>query len=211
MAALRRGALVVAAAGEAGAAVWSLYRWRRADPAFDSAWRAAALASAGWLLEKKDGGKARLVRSKRQLRFDSDRRALFLGGLERSCHTRESAEAALVHPSTVYRHIRRDPGFELDNEAALERGLAYLERLACEERAAAAAKRAGRPIVPAQGARPTTDFDTQMRLLRRWRRRDGSLGPRRVGRPSLRRWSFEESMELLGRRLRGLGIVIPSS
>jgi hypothetical protein len=205
VAALRGGALVVAAAASVGVPVATLYRLRKRDPAFASAWATAAEASAGWVIERRPGAKARLVRAKRRLRFAGKRREAFLAGLEQSCNSRDSAEAALVDPGTICRHIRRDPGFAGDHEAALERGYGRLERLAVEERAAERS-RPGR-IVPPPDARPPAGFDAQMRLLRCWRRRDGSLGPRRVGRPSLRRWSFEEAMALLGRRLRGLGVI----
>ena len=213
LAELRGGALVVAAARSVGVAVWTLYRRRKRDAGFDAAWTAAAAASAGWVIESRHGGKARLVRSKRRLRFDRGRREVFLGGVELSCHSREAAEAALVDPGTVCRHIRRDPGFARDNEAALERGYARLERLAAEEREAAAERgRRQSRFVPPPDARPPAGFDAQMRLLRQWRRRDGTLGPRRVGRDRLRSMSFEDAMALLGRRLRALGIKItPSS
>jgi hypothetical protein len=213
LAALRGGAMVEAAAASVGVAISTLYWRRKRDARFDSEWTAAAAASAGWVIERGKGEKARLVRSKRRLRFDRARREVFLGGVELSCHTREAAEAALVHRGTVWRHARRDPGFARDNEAALERGYARLERLAVEERAQAAerARRRGR-IAAAPDARPPADFEAQMRLLEQWRRRDGRLGPRRVRRARLRTSSFEEAMGRLERRLRALGIkVVPSS
>lgn len=215
LAALRGGALVVAAAASAGVAVPTLYWRRRRDAAFDAAWRAAAEASAGWVLERRGGGPVRLARSRRRLRFDGARRARFLGGLALSCHTREAAEDALVDRGTVYRHIRRDPGFARDNEAALERGFARLERLAAEERAADARHWRTRPAVPPPGVRPPADFDEQMRLLRYWRRRPprrrATWRDRQDHAPSL-----EQSLARLERQLRHLprreeGPLIPSS
>jgi hypothetical protein len=103
--------------------------------------------------------------------------------------------------------LKSDPAFAGGFAAALELGLERLEALAAEERAAAAAHWA-RPIAPAAGVRPTADFETQMRLLNRWRRRDGSLGRRRVRRERLRTIPFGSAMDMLAKRLRALGIEV---
>ncbi|HLL30674.1 MAG TPA: hypothetical protein VK403_06740, partial [Allosphingosinicella sp.] len=174
LAALRGGALVEAAAASVGVAISSLYCRRRRDPAFDLAWIAAAEASAGWEFRAEPGERGRLVRAKRRLRFAGRRREAYLAGLERTCNTTASAGDALVHPSTVRRHLRRHPAFAGDQEAALERGYENLEALAAEERAAA--RRRG-PIIAAEGTRPPADFDEQIRILRLYRRRP----PRRRG------------------------------
>lgn len=201
--ALRRGVLVEAAAAEVGVAVSTLYCRRRRDSLFDAAWTAAAEASAGWAFERRPGGGAGLVRTRRRLRFAGARREAFLDGLARTSNTRDSARDALVHPATVYRHIRRDPGFARANRAALARGYAFLEALAAEERAASAARWRGRVFVPA--GRPPAGFETQIRILARYRRRP----PRRRGAWRDRQErvpGFEETVAALERKLRWLGV-----
>jgi hypothetical protein len=186
LAALRRGALVVEAAAEAGVAVGSFYRWRRSDPAFDAEWSAAAAASS-WAYEKRPGEAARLVRTKRRVRFAGGPRPTFLAGLAQTCSTEDSARRAGVHPATVRRHARRDPAFARDCREALETGYAALElRLEAEQEAARR-----RPLAEiAEEAGPAPDFDEAFeRLLRLERPR-----PRRQGR--------DEMIATLERRLR---------
>ncbi|HET9639887.1 MAG TPA: hypothetical protein VFP12_11845 [Allosphingosinicella sp.] len=210
LAALRGGALVEAAAAEVGVRPGTLYRRRRRDPGFDAEWTAAAEASQRWEYRKAPGAKARLVRTKRRLRFGGARRAAYLAELARTCNSSDSARWAGVDPTTICRHLRRDPGFARDCAAALAMGYAALELRLAEEQAAARRRLDWRAIEPT--GRMTGDFDEGMRLLARWTRPDGSIGPRFVSRGRQRRWSFEEAIVLLERRLRGLGIkIIPSS
>jgi hypothetical protein len=54
--------------------------------------------------------------------------------------------------------------------------------------------------------RPTQDWDELMKLLNRWTRPDGSIGPRSVRYGRQKRWRFEDAMALLGRRLEALGL-----
>jgi hypothetical protein len=208
LAALQGGAKVVEAAAAAGVGVSGLYCRRRRDPAFDWAWSEAAATS--WHEEWREppaGGPPVLVRTARRGRFSAEMKAEFLGLLEKSCNTRESAREAAVHPSTVYRHLKRDPEFASANAAALKRGYAALERESAEARAAMEARIAsgelGWEIVPR--GRITSDFDRQMLLLARYDRKDGSLGRRTVRHGHMRSASFEEAIVLLDRRLRWMG------
>jgi hypothetical protein len=134
-------------------------------------------------------------------------KAEFLGLLEKSCNTRASAREAAVHRSTVYRHLKRDPEFASANAAALKRGYAALERESAEAWAAMQARIASGAlkyeIVPR--GRITSDFDEQMRLLARYERTDGTIGPRRVRHGHMRSMSFENAIVLLDRKLRWMG------
>lgn len=201
LAALRGGALVGAAAAEAGVAVSTLYCRRKRDAGFDSAWTAAAEASFGfaWRTQGKRRGRRLRVPTKRRVRFGATRRGLYLASLGRSCDTRASARWAGVWPSTVYRNLKRDPAFALDNRAALERGYVRLEREAAlqrERRAERLRRLAERGFEPT--GEPTRDFEAQMRLLDRYRRPE-----RPGGRPALSR---AESVAALERKLRHLDL-----
>ena len=104
-----------------------------------------------------------------------------------------------VDPSTIYRHLRRDPGFAGEQRSALDRGY---ERLAARLEAEAETVRrrwAARPLVPT-GSFPE-DFDEAFRLLRRWDR-PARTRVRRGERPRGRAPTFDEEVALLERKLR---------
>ena len=188
VAALRRGALVEAAAREVGVAISTLYWRRKTDPVFAFAWEAAASLSA-----EAPG---------RRLRFAGRRRELFLAAFEASCNTSMSSRATGVAACTVYRHIGRDADFRGDCRTAYRRGTTGLERRAAAERAAARERWASYEIVPV--GRPSGDFESIMKRLARWERPDGTIGPRQVRHGRMRRMSFEEAIVLLAKRLRSL-------
>lgn len=186
--ALRGGALVVAAAKEAGAPIATLYRWRGRDPLFAMAWADSAALSA--------------AAPGRRLRFDARRKRLFLTAFEASCNTRHSCALTGVNESIVYRHIRGDPAFRTDCRGALKRGYASLEAQAAAQRAEAA--RAMRSYEIAPTGTITADFEEIMKLLARYQRRDGSIGPRIVRRGRQQRWAFDDAIALLAKRLDNL-------
>jgi hypothetical protein len=192
VAALRGGALVEAAARAVGVAISTLYWRRKRGPAFAAAWDCAVALSAG--------------APGRRLRFGAGRRRRFLASFGCSCNLAWACEETGVDPTTVYRHIARDPGFARDCRAALARGYDFLEGEPARQRAAAAARHAKRGI--ATTAEPTEDFDEGMKLLARWTRPDGSIGPRFVRRGRMKSGSFEEAIALLEKKLRGRGIRI---
>jgi hypothetical protein len=207
VAALRRGAPVVEAAREAEVAVWSLYRWRARDPVFDAAWSFAAEASSPWAWDEGKGHQVRAAGSRRRLRFAGRRRAAFLARLERDCNTNGAARETGVNRSTVRRHLQRDAGFAGEAKAALKRGYAALNvELARQWAAAQARIRSGTSKFEIEPkGRITRDFDQQMRLLARYDRKDGTIGPRRVRRGHMRSMSFEDAIVLLDRKLRWMG------
>lgn len=188
VAALRGGALVEAAARDAGVAISSLYWRRHRDPVFAAAWNAAVALSA--------------AAPGRRLRFAGARRARFLARFAASCNILMACAETGIHPATVYRQIGGDRRFERGCRAALARGTARLERKLAAEREAARRRWARHEIVPTGVM--TQDFDEQMKLLARWERPDGSLGRRFVRRGWLKSGSFDEAIAALDRRLRAM-------
>ena len=203
--ALRRGATVEEAAKAAGFDASSFYRKRRADPEFAAAWAGAMEASDAPKLIKPGNGRRMQLRRTRRLRFTEAKKEVFLAHFAGTCDLAAAAEAAGVHPSTVRNHRLKYPEFDARCRAALDLGYAHLEEEAVRERLAAQERlKAG--IVPAGEA--AAEFDRQMKLLAHWRRRDGRLGPQAHSRETLKRWSFDEAMAVLQKRLKALKIPI---
>lgn len=203
--ALRRGATVTEAAAAAGFGASSFYRKRRADPEFAAVWAEALEASDAPKLIKPGNGRPMQMRRTRRLRFSDAKKGLFLAHFAGSCDLAAAAEAAGVSPSTVRNHRLKDPEFDAACRSALELGFAALEEAAVRERLAAQERlKAG--IVPT-GEVPA-EFERQMKLLEYWRRRDGRIGPRARSRETLKRWSFDEAMEALAKRLKALNIPV---
>lgn len=187
LAALRGGALVVAAARQAGVAVSTLYCRRARDEEFGDAWEMAVDASR--------------AAAGRRAPFDAARRQDFLDRVALGFETVAAAAMAGIDKSAVYRRIGRDPDFARRYRAARRRGF---DRLDAADREEAAARWRTQQIVPT--GTPTADFDEAWTLLRRWERTDGSLGRRRVGHGRLKRsWDFDQAIALVARRLRRIG------
>jgi hypothetical protein len=203
--AVRRGASVEEAARTAGFALCTFYRRRRRNPEFAAAWAEAMEASDAPRLIKPGNGRRLQLRKTRQLRFTDSRKDVFLAHFAGTCDLAASAEAAGVCASTVRNHRRKDPEFDSDCDSALEQGYKHLEEEAVRERLAALERhKAG--IVPAGEA--ATEFDRQIKLLNQWRRRDGRLGPMARSREVLKKWSFDEAIKALEKRLKALKIPI---
>ncbi|HLL29934.1 MAG TPA: hypothetical protein VK403_02955 [Allosphingosinicella sp.] len=203
--ALRRGASVEEAARAAGFAASSFYRKRRADADFAQVWAEAMEASNAPRLIKPGNGRRLQMRKTRKLRFTAAKKEIFLAHFAGTCDLAAAAEAAGVCVQTVRNHRRKDPEFDAACDAALEQGYKHLEEEAVRERLAAQERlKAG--IVPAGEA--SAEFDRQMKLLSQWRRRDGRLGPMARSREVLKRWSFDEAMKALEKRLKALKIPI---
>jgi hypothetical protein len=218
---LRLGASRESAAAKAGFSLMGFYGARRRDPAFAAGWIEALATSAAeerralaYAERGKECGEVRIAcanrriyqrRRRRNVRFDSARRELYITHLAETCDSRAAAEAAGVHPSTVQLHRRTDPVFDEAHEAALAEGYAFLEaeavraRLAAQARLRAAIDAAGpvppRALLDEEGA----EFDRVMKLLNRY--------DRRPHRPSSKHaWTFDEAILALDKRLRALGL-----
>jgi hypothetical protein len=231
LAALRRGEGREDAAFAAGFSLMGFYGARRRDPAFRAEWTEALATSAAAerrvraYAERGERGEVRIAcanrrayqrRRRRNVRFDAAAQAIYLAHFAANCDTRAAAAAAGVHESTVRLHRRMNPVFAEAHEEALAEGYRNLEeesvrlRLAAQQRLRAAREAAGpycRP--PALAAEEAAEFDRIMKLLARWDRkpRRAECGFKLGGRRQ--KWTFEDAIVLLRRRLKALGLLPP--
>ncbi|HMG47519.1 MAG TPA: hypothetical protein VK614_08690 [Allosphingosinicella sp.] len=231
LASLRAGAHRDAAAREAGFSPRALYTARRRDPVFRLGWAWALELSAADEREQeraarvRDGGpadagadagadgdgieitpnnqRALQKRKVRSVRFGAARRKIFLDHFAGTADAFAAAEAAGVSYSTVYQHRARDPQFAEDWDTALRQSYVLLEAESVRQRLAAQAKLRETPEPTGEMAK---EFERVMLLLARMDRRDGRIGTREVQHGRQRRWTFEEAMVALDKRLRALGL-----
>lgn len=223
LAALREGRRLDEVAAGHGVTLQAFYSARRRDPVFAAAWRDAHALSAE--AERRssrevEGDGACIVpnnrrglqrRRMRHVRFDTDRKGVFLAAFAWSCDLGAAAGQAGVCERTVFNHLRRDAHFAAEFQRALEEGYGQLEaealrqRLAEQARLRAAVEEAEAKGGPLPLAETAVEFERTMKMLARWRRRDGGLGSRPM-RPGARRMSFEEAIVILDKKLRALGL-----
>jgi hypothetical protein len=202
--ALSRGASQAAAARKAGFSRSAFFRLRRRDREFDAMCDEAIQRSLGPRFVS-GGAKRRLqLRRNRRVRFTPERQDTFLAHFAGTCNLADAAEEAGVSESTVDSHRRKDPDFARRCQQALEQGYAKLEADLVARRLAA--QRRLREIEPT--GEPEPEFDRALKLLQRWERRNGQLGQRAVGPGRERRWSFDEAIALLEKKLKNMGIPI---
>lgn len=210
LAAVRRGLRLEDAAAEAGCSLPGLYGARRRDRVFAAAWRDALEQSAFDERRIAPNNKRRLQRRKmRHVRFTDKRRAIFLSYFAGTCDAVAAAEAAGVDDTTVYKHRIRDAAFAAAFQEALEQGYVRLEAEALRQRVEA--QRRIREA-PGKGVLPTgevaVEFERVMKLLDRWDRRNGRVGPRTVAPARRETWTFDEAIDALHKRLQSLAIPI---
>lgn len=206
LAALRRGARLQDAAAEAGFSLAGFYRVRKRDPDFAAAWaEAMAFSAAPCFIAAGNRRRLQLRRVRRPL-FTAERKQLFLDHFAGTCDVAAAARATGVCESTVYRHLHQDPDFARAFDRALATGYVRLETEALRQRLEA--QRRFR-----EGTAPigeiAQEFERVLKLLTRWERRNGSLGPRSVSPGRLKSCTFDEAMELLERKLTALGYRLP--
>jgi hypothetical protein len=145
--------------------------------------------------------------------FDDAAKDDFLEWFAATCNASLSARKIGFHYRTVIRHWREDEAFGARCEAALAMGYARLEELAL--RAALEALEPARRRPPKGDRAPpaehfTMDPMTAVQLLREHKRHLAGLagGSGRGAKPGApgRRWSFEEAIGALDKRLRALGL-----
>lgn len=224
LAAVREGRQLGVVAACYGVTLQAFYSARRRDPVFAAAWRDAHALSAeaerlpaAW--EDTDGiritsNNRRLLqrRKMRHVRFDERRKGIFLACFARSCDLLAAAAAAGVCERTVYNHRRLDPAFAAEFQAMLEEGYARLQAEAArqqiegQKRLRAAMEEAEANGDPLPLEEVGVDFDRTMKLLARWDRRCGPLGPREVRFGYQPGMGFEDAIVLLDRKLRNLGL-----
>jgi len=233
LAGLRRGESREDAAFAAGFSMMGFYGARSRDPAFKAAWtealaesaaaerRVRAYAERG---ERAERGEIRIAsanrriyqrRRRRNVRFDAQAQAAFLTHFALNCDTRAAAAAAGVHESTVTLHRRTDRAFAEAHDAALAQGYRNLEeeavrlRLAAQARLRAAIEAAGGTMPPPLADESGAEFDRIMKLLARRDRKPHRPDSRFKEGGRRQRWTFEEAILLLKKRLQAMGLYLP--
>ena len=211
LAALKSGATREDAARVAGFSLATFYRVRVRDTGFAAAWEQAVASSAVPRIIAPTNGRRLQSRKFRSLRFNEARRETFLAHFAGTCNVAESAEIAGVCEATVYRHRVKDASFAAAFQEALEQGYVRLEAEALRQRIEAQRRirEAGDGLLPAGEA--TAEFERILKLLDRWDRRNGCIGPRAVAHGSLKRWTFDDAIEALEKKLMALGYDAPDA
>lgn len=215
---LRSGVRRDEAARRAGFSAEAFYCARKRDPLFKSAWIWALELSA---LEEREARRAAALaveadgrpiapnnqrplqrRRMRGIKFNDKRKRVFVDHFAGTADAFAAADAAGIHYSTFHKHYRSDPEFAAACDEALAFAYVQLEAEALRQRLEVQRElREGRAP---QGAM-AQEFDRVMQLLARYRRPDGRIGLREIGRGRERRWSFDEAIVALDRKLRALG------
>lgn len=223
--AARGGATLPEAAAKAGFSVNGFYSARKRDPLLRLAWDWAMELSAidqraqqaveragdasGADVQIAPNNKRRVqLRRKRRVVFTERRQELFLCHFAQTADATAAAEAAGVHETTVYKYRRRHPEFAEAWQEALEHAFVRLEAEALRQRLEAQRKlkegmAAGE--VPGDAA---MEFERVLKLLQRWDRKGGRPGPRGPAHGRMKRWTFEEAIEALDKKLRAVNIPI---
>ncbi len=205
LAGLKRGLSMEDAARNAGHSPGGFWKARKRDPAFDEAVEEMLELSNTPRFVAPGNGRRWQLKRIRRLRFVAWRKQVFLSHLAGTCDLTAAAEAAGVSPSTVHRHLARDPDFAALFQAALQQGYPLLEAEALRQRLEA--QRLLREGMLPAGEIPQ-EFERVLKLLQRWDRRDGQLGPRRIAPGRRQPMSFEQAIAELDRYLAALGIPI---
>lgn len=218
LAALRAGGAREDAAAATGFTLKGFYTARRRDPLFRLAWswamelsadgqrdaRRAARAGGGGEVRIAPQGQRLLQRRRmRSVRFTEARQQIFLDFFAGTADAEASAEAAGVSYATVKAHRRKHPEFAAGWDAALTEAYVHLEAEAVRQRLALQ-RRLKDNIEPT--GEMAQEFERVMKLLARWDRRGGRIGAREARPAPERRWTFEEAIAALDKRLRSLGI-----
>jgi len=227
LAGLREGLCREDAAAAAGFSLTGFYGARCRDPAFAADWKAAlalppaagrrasAYAERGEVRTASANRRLFQRRRRRNVRFTAERREIYVTCLAETCDSVAAAEAAGVHPSTARLHRRTDPVFDAACREALAEGYDFLEteivrlRLAAQKRLRAAIERAAPVPSPALLAEQGAEFDRIMKLLDRFDRKPRRPDSRFTPGGRRQRWTFEDAIRLLDRKLDALGVRRP--
>jgi hypothetical protein len=223
---LRHGDRREDAAAAAGFSLMGFYGARARDPVFKADWAKALAAPAAaerrvraYEERGSERGEVRIApanrrlyqrRRRRHVRFDATAQAIYLAHFSTDGDSRAAAAAAGVSPSTVRLHRKTDPAFREAHKQALAEAYEYLEvesvrqRLAAQARLRAAIEAAEPHPPPELAAEVAAEFDRTLKLLARLDRKPRS--PDRHG-PRHGRWTFDEAIALLEKRLNALGVL----
>ena len=215
LAALRDGVPRDEAARQAGFTAEAFYYARKRDGVFRLAWLWALelsaaderAAFAGRGLDEDEtiapNANRRLQRRRvRRRRFDDKRKRIFLDHFAGTADAHAAAAAAGVGYSTVVQHRLKDAEFAAGWDEALAVAYAALEAEALRQRLEA--QRNLREGLCPKGEM-AQEFERILQLLARYERRNGGIGLRGVGEGRERRWTFDEAIAELDRKLRAMG------
>jgi hypothetical protein len=221
VAALRRGQSREAAAEAAGFPLASLYTARARDPLFRLAWEWAMDLYAWYekvgepLPPADDAGPVRIAPQRRRplqlrrmnwVKFNESRQQIYLDHFAATADSGAAAARAGVCTQTVDTHARRNPEFAAVRAEALKIAVARLEAESVRQRLEAQ-RRLSETLSPS--GEVAEEFERVMKLLARWDRKGGTLGPRpRPPSPS-EVWTFDEAIVALEKRLTALGFMKP--
>jgi hypothetical protein len=226
---LARGATVEGAAAAAGMKVATLYWRRKGCAVFARAWREALEAwdaeaaraeaadadgaEAGDAEEARGAvvrwhaGRGMMRKRKRPVEFDRKRKQAFLDHFAETCNLEASAAAAGISPSAVHRALKTDPAFADGFEEALRTGYLFLEAEALRQQREA--QQSYRIDPKGDAAAQAQTFERTMQLLREYKRPGGGVGRRAPRQGDARsRWTFEEAMAALEKKLKHFGVEI---
>ena len=200
------------AAARAGFTANAFYYACRKDPLFALAWRWANTLSA-WdahAARRDPGGIAIAPNSNRRLQarpvrralFDDEKKRLFLDHFAGTADVTAAAGAAGISVSAVTHHRRTDPEFAAGFEEALAIAYGNLEAEAVRQRLEG--QRNLRDGITPKGEMPR-EFDQVLKLLARYERKSGRIGFRTRAHGRDARWSFDDAIRLLDKKLRALG------
>jgi hypothetical protein len=221
VAALRSGRSRESAAAEVGFPLASLYNARARDPLFRHAWE-WAMDLYAWYLKVGEPlppgedretvriapGNRRPLQRRRMnwVKFNESRQQIFLDHFAATADSGAAAAKAGVCTHTVDTHARRHPEFAALRAEALKIAVARLEAESVRQRLEAQ-RRLSENLNPS--GEVAEEFERVMKLLARWDRKDGTIGPRpRPPSPS-EVWTFDEAIVALEKRLTALGFIKP--
>jgi hypothetical protein len=219
LALLREGADREEAAAAAGFPLGSFYNVRKRDCVFRLGWEwaldLAAIDERGGELSRRaseghssdriapKGGRLLQRQKMRWVKFTGKRQQIYLDHFAGTADSEAAAAAAGVTTHTVRAHARKHPDFEAAEGEALRHAYVRLEAEAVRQRLEAQ-RRLSENLEPT--GEIAREFERVMKLLARFDRRDGRVGRRELGHASRRRWTFDEAIRALDRKLNALGI-----
>lgn len=176
---------------------------RKRNPEFAAACQEAVERSTG--MRFIEGGKKRTLQLRRNrcTRFLPERQEIFLSWFAATGNLTEAADKAGVSSATIDSHRRKHPEFEQRLQEALSHAYLKLDSELLAGRLAA--QRRSLEIKPAD--EPGPEFDRALKLLQRWDRNKGSNKGASRG-VAQERWDFADSITLLEKKLRNMGIPI---
>lgn len=201
---LSRGENYEAAAKGAGHSRSAFHRLRKRDAEFEAVCEEAVARSSGKTFVHGSRGRKLQLRRTRWVKFTPERQDIFLAHFAGTADTAASAAEAGVCEATVDGLRRRDPEFDRRYLDTLAQAHVKLEADLAARRIAE--QKRLRDIEPTGSPEP--EFERAMKLLKRWDRRHGRPDSRAVGPGAQERWDFDESLALLERKLRNMGIPI---